>query len=114
MPEQHLHTLGLAKDADLDAVTKRFRQLAMRLHPDRNKNALDEKFLKLCHAYRQLRLHYQSSAGSSPQAPSKTASSTPLWDGANRRKGRRGCRTQRRFHTVCHSDFKGVFISVKA
>lgn len=113
MPSKHLHILGLPADADMELVTKRFRQLAMHLHPDRTGNALDDKFLRLCEAYRLLRHHFNEQAitnnGTANQPERKTG-----WDGTNRRQGRRGCRTQRRFHTVCHSDFKGVHLNVKA
>lgn len=109
MPTQHLHTLGLPEDADMEAITKRFRQLAMHLHPDRSGNALDEKFLRLCEAYRHLRRHFNEQSATQLSLATQTG-----WDGINRRRGRRGCRTQRRFHTVCHSDFKGVHLNVKA
>lgn len=48
----YYEVLGLARDADLDAIKKAYRRLAIQLHPDRNKAPdAEEKFKELSEAY---------------------------------------------------------------
>lgn len=48
----YYEVLGVARDADADAIKKAYRKLAIQLHPDRNKAAdAEERFKELSEAY---------------------------------------------------------------
>jgi molecular chaperone DnaJ len=51
--QDYYSTLGVAKDADLDALKKAYRKLAMQYHPDRNHGdaAAEQKFKEVSEAY---------------------------------------------------------------
>ena len=52
MGQDHYEVLGLNKNASQDEIKKSYRKLAMKWHPDKNKNNVEEseknskKFLK--------------------------------------------------------------------
>ncbi len=56
MPNNYYETLGVAKDADQDAVKKAYRKLAMQFHPDKNPGdkVSEEKFKDAAAAYEVL------------------------------------------------------------
>lgn len=54
MPHQrdYYELLGVPQDADLKAIKEAFRQLALKYHPDRNKEpGASERFKKIAEAY---------------------------------------------------------------
>ena len=53
MEKDYYKILGVAKDADQETIKKTYRKLAMKLHPDHNKNdtKAEEKFKELSEAY---------------------------------------------------------------
>lgn len=53
----YYETLGVAREADADAIKKAYRKLAMQYHPDRNNGSADaaEKFKEATEAYEVLR-----------------------------------------------------------
>lgn len=56
MAETYYETLGVAEDADSKAIKKAYRKLALKYHPDRNKDnkQAEEKFKKVSEAYETL------------------------------------------------------------
>ena len=66
--------LEVKKDATLDDIKHSFRKLALRYHPDKNKNSAEskEKFLKIVEAYeilynKDLKRSYDQSLESHPE-----------------------------------------------
>jgi curved DNA-binding protein len=55
MNKDYYEILGLPKSATVEEITKAYRRLAMKYHPDRNKDAgAEEKFKEIKEAYEQL------------------------------------------------------------
>ena len=54
MVEDYYKLLGVNRDASKDELKKAFRKLAMKYHPDKNKNdkAAEEKFKKINDSYK--------------------------------------------------------------
>ena len=50
----HYHILGLPRDASPYQVKQRYRELALRMHPDRNKSDTTEQFKRVTCSYRAL------------------------------------------------------------
>lgn len=51
-PRDYYEVLGLARDADAEAIKDAFRNLALKFHPDRNKGPdAEEKFKEIAQAY---------------------------------------------------------------
>lgn len=88
--KSHYHVLGVASDADDAAVKRAYRQLALRLHPDRNcAPGADDAFKRLGQAFVVLsdpprRAHYDQFGTDGPEQP-------PVRTGVRRRRrGRPG------------------------
>ena len=96
----YLATLGLNEGADQQKIKTAFRRLAAVYHPDKNPTERD-RFIEICHAYDQL------------MAPSETIQ-VKQNDNVNRRIGRRGEPTNRRFEILLEQQYKGVNVSIKA
>ncbi|GAA6134698.1 hypothetical protein NBRC116188_14870 [Oceaniserpentilla sp. 4NH20-0058] len=103
MPVRHtyLATLGLSEGADQQSIKTAFRRLASVYHPDKDPNHR-QRFIEICHAYDQL------------MAPSPQIKMKPTRMNTNRRLGKRGEPSQRRFETMLEQHYKGVNVSVKA
>lgn len=99
MRQHHLATLGLETDADLTAIKMAFRRLASIYHPDKNPSQ-HQRFIKICHAYDQLM--------------TPTHAMATKVDTKNRRQGKRGEPTQRRFEILLETQYKGVNIRTQA
>lgn len=57
---KHAQTLGLASNADMKMITKAFRQLALKYHPDKNQGeGTAEKFHEINEAYEAIREHFK-------------------------------------------------------
>lgn len=55
MAKDYYRTLGLAKTATIEEIKKAYKKLALRYHPDKNKNAgAEEKFKEIAEAYEVL------------------------------------------------------------
>ena len=97
--QDHLATLGLDSDADLTAIKMAFRRLASIYHPDKN-SSQRQRFIKICRAYDQLMTPIN-------KVPTKVNTQ-------NRRQGKRGEPTQRRFEILLETEYKGVNIRTQA
>lgn len=71
--------LGIGPDASFDEIKKSFRYLAMKYHPDRNKNSEESRllFMKIVEAYEilsdeQTRRNYDTASGRQATAASWT------------------------------------------
>ena len=98
MRQSYLAILGLHSEADQSSIKTAFRRLASIYHPDKNPNQR-QRFIEICHAYDQL------------MAPSEPVKHTVLE--TNRRIGKRGEPTNRRFEIMLEKQYKGVNLSVK-
>lgn len=103
MPVRHtyLATLGLSEGADQKSIKTAFRRLASVYHPDKNPSER-QRFIEICHAYDQL------------MSPSPTIKVSKTQNTVNRRLGRRGEPTQRRFEILLENQYKGMNVSIKA
>lgn len=54
--KSHYDTLGVSRQSSVKVITKKYRELAKKLHPDKNKHDPDaqDKFIKLSEAYEVL------------------------------------------------------------
>lgn len=94
----YLATLGLNNEADQPSIKTAFRRLASIYHPDKNPNQR-QRFIEICHAYDQL------------MTPTEHIKPSVRED--NRRIGKRGEPTNRRFEIMLEKQYKGVNLSVK-
>ncbi|WP_435653257.1 J domain-containing protein [Bermanella sp. WJH001] len=98
MRQSYLAILGLNHEADLPSIKTAFRRLASIYHPDKNPHQR-QRFIEICHAYDQLMTQ-----------PEQVK---PCVREANRRIGKRGEPTHRRFEIMLEQQYKGVHLSVK-
>jgi curved DNA-binding protein CbpA len=97
--QNYLAILGLTSEADQQSIKTAFRRLATIYHPDKNPNQR-QRFIDICHAYDQLM--------------TTTKLHKPNVNQENRRIGKRGEPTQRRFEIMLEGQYKGVNLSIKA
>lgn len=117
----HHDTLGLRRDASSEEITKAYRRLAMRWHPDRHPNAGDKahaetKFKEIKRAYEALIATAGSGSSSSYQSQSHQAS----WEEALRRQRQEEQqrqeereKEQKRRHEAWKFEHRGKDIKVK-
>jgi len=98
--QQYLATLGLTLDADSLAIKTAFRRLASLYHPDKSPHQR-QRFIEICHAYDQL---------TQPQTSQIQRQSQSV----NRRIGKRGEPTHRRFEILLEEHYKGLHVSTRA
>jgi len=99
--QTYLATLGLTEGADQASIKTAFRRLASVYHPDKNPGQR-QRFIEICHAYDQL------------MAPSPSIEVPRSAQTGNRRIGKRGEPTHRRFEIMLEKQYKGVNVSIKA
>lgn len=99
MRQRHLAILGLNLDADSTAIKVAFRRLASIYHPDKTPSQ-GQRFIDICHAYDQL---MSTSRQNAHQVNTQ-----------NRRQGKRGEPSQRRFEILLEREYKGVHIHTHA
>lgn len=84
--DDYYNVLELSRNASLDEIRKSFRTLALRYHPDKNKNSESkEKFMKIVEAYETLsdvkgKRNYDESITIKKDSPKYDFSWTPSAD----------------------------------
>lgn len=84
--DDYYNVLELSRNASLDEIRKSFRTLALRYHPDKNKNSESkEKFMKIVEAYETLsdvngKRNYDESITIKKDSPKYNFSWTPSAD----------------------------------
>ncbi|AFV00267.1 DnaJ domain-containing protein [Simiduia agarivorans] len=99
MHKKYYSVLGLTDAACANTVKHQFRRLAMQHHPDRTGGRPSDEYLRLCEAYEQLKPHLKPA----PETALTIRSPAP-----ERRRGRRGSPSQRRFSIILETDFLGT------
>ncbi len=80
-PDDHYALLGVARGASAAEIRRAYRQLALRLHPDRAGAASTERFLRLASAYHVLaneasRASYDATTARATKHPTKPAAAS--------------------------------------
>jgi len=114
--QKHYSLLGLENGADKESIKIAFRRLASVFHPDRDANS-SLRFREICHAYQTLITHVESAhvvqLDGYPM-PQKNTHCKSLALSSNRRLGKRGSPSDRRFECVGEDEYKGIHVRTQA